>query len=88
MAGDGDLPHVVRARPLYFLADHDSNRRRNVWAYELGGGQFRQVTHFTDYDIDFPSLGAGSEAGIVFQQGGKLHVLDICGLPSNFTTWK
>jgi hypothetical protein len=37
------------------------------------------VTHYTDYDIDFPSLGAGPEgqAGIVFQQGGKLHVLDV-----------
>jgi tricorn protease len=68
---------------IYFLADHDSNRRRNVWAYDLGSGQFRQVTHFTDYDVDFPSLGpspgAGpdGQGGIVFQQGGKLHVLDL-----------
>lgn len=64
---------------IYFLADHDSNRRRNIWAYDTRTGEFRQVTHFTDYDIDFPSLGAGPEgqAGIVFQQGGKLHVLDV-----------
>ena len=66
-------------KTIYFLADHDSNRRRNIWAYDTGTGEFRQVTHFTDYDIDFPSLGAGPEAqaGIVFQQGGKLHVLDV-----------
>ncbi len=43
-----------------------------------GSREFRQITHYTDYDIDFPSLGAGDgAAGIVFQQGGKLHVLDI-----------
>ena len=62
---------------IYFLADHDASRRRNIWAYDTGNGEFRQITHYTDYDIDFPSLGAGAEAGIVFQQGGKLHVLDI-----------
>ncbi|MBV8806573.1 MAG: PD40 domain-containing protein, partial [Sinobacteraceae bacterium] len=66
-------------KTLYFLADHDSSRRRNIWAYDTGSGEARQITHFTDYDIDFPSLGSGPEgqAGIVFQQGGKLHVLDV-----------
>ncbi|MBS0418475.1 MAG: PD40 domain-containing protein [Proteobacteria bacterium] len=64
-------------KTIYFLADHDASRRRNLWAYDTGSGAFRQVTHYTDYDIDFPSLGAGADAGIVFQQGGKLHVLDV-----------
>ncbi|MGH8322935.1 MAG: S41 family peptidase, partial [Steroidobacteraceae bacterium] len=64
---------------IYFLSDHDSHRRENIWAYDSGSHEFRQITHYTDYDIDFPSLGTGGqgEAGIVFQQGGKLHVLDI-----------
>ncbi len=54
-------------------------RRENIWAYDTGSHEFRQITHYTDYDIDFPSLGAGADgaAGIVFQQGGKLHVLDV-----------
>jgi tricorn protease len=66
-------------KTIYFLADHDSSRRRNIWAYDTSTAAFRQVTHFTDYDIDFPSLGGGAEgeAGIVFQQGGTLHVLDV-----------
>jgi tricorn protease len=73
-------------KTIYFMSDHDSHRRENIWAYDTGSHEFRQVTHYTDYDIDFPSLGAGqgvsqgvgnSAAGIVFQQGGKLHVLDI-----------
>jgi tricorn protease len=64
---------------IYFLADHDPSRRRNIWAYDIASGAFRQLTHFTDYDIDFPSLSPGPEgqAGIVFQQGGKLRVLDV-----------
>ncbi len=64
-------------RTIYFLADHDTNRRRNLWAYDTASGEFRQVTHFTDYDVDFPSLGTGPAGGIVFQQGGRLHVLDL-----------
>ncbi len=66
-------------RTIYFLADHDAQRRRNIWAYDTGSKEFRQITHFADYDIDFPSLGAGpqGQAGIVFQQGGRLHVLDL-----------
>jgi len=64
---------------IYFLADHDPNHRANIWAYDTVGGQFRQVTHFLDYDIDFPSLDSaeGDDAGIVFQKGGKLYVLDL-----------
>ncbi|MDI2091109.1 S41 family peptidase [Commensalibacter oyaizuii] len=59
---------------IYFLSDRDSNRRLNLWVYDKTTGQQKQVTHFTDYDIDFPSLG---DTGIVFQQGGKLYVLDL-----------
>ncbi|MDB5975374.1 MAG: hypothetical protein JWR07_2134, partial [Nevskia sp.] len=59
---------------IYFLSDHDHQQRENIWAYDLETHQFREVTHFTDYDADFPSLG---DNGIVFQQGGKLYVLDL-----------
>jgi tricorn protease len=65
-------------KTIYFLSDHDSRQRENIWAYDTVSHGFRQITHYTDYDIDFPSLGtAGGMAGIVFQQGGKLHVLDL-----------
>ena len=62
---------------IYFLSDRDPNRRANIWVYDLDGKTFTEVTHFTDYDIDFPSLGTGGNAGIVFQEGGKLWVLDL-----------
>jgi hypothetical protein len=36
-------------KTIYFLADHDANRRKNIWAYDTGSSGFRQITHFTDY---------------------------------------
>ncbi|MGH8220766.1 MAG: S41 family peptidase [Steroidobacteraceae bacterium] len=68
---------------IYFLSDRDARRRRNIWAYDLDSRQFHEVTHFVDYDIDFPSLSPAEDtpnagaAGIVFQQGGSLWVLDL-----------
>jgi tricorn protease len=64
-------------RKIYFLSDRDEHRRQNIWVYDLDSRQYRQITHFTDYDIDFPSLGNGANAGIVFQQGGSLWVIDL-----------
>src|SRR6202034_1226364 len=66
-------------KTIYFLADHDASRRRNIWAYGLAAGACGGVTHYRDYDIDFQSLGGGADgaAGVVFQQGGTLHVLDL-----------
>ncbi|MBU6296937.1 MAG: PD40 domain-containing protein [Alphaproteobacteria bacterium] len=61
-------------RKIYFLSDRDEHRRENIWVYDLDTKAFKEVTHFTDYDIDFPSLG---DNGIVFQQGGSLWVLDL-----------
>lgn len=59
---------------IYFLSDRDKNWRANIWVYDQDTRQTREITHFTDYDIDFPSLG---DDAITFQQGGKLYVLDL-----------
>lgn len=59
---------------LYFLSDRDEHRRANIWCYDFATKAVRQITHFTDYDIDFPSLG---DSGIAFQQGGGLWVIDL-----------
>jgi tricorn protease len=61
-------------RKIYYLSDQDANRRANIWAFDLDTKQTREVTHFTDYDIDFPALGGDA---IAFQQGGKLYELDL-----------
>ena len=59
---------------IYFLSDRDPNRRANIWVRDLRTGQDRQVTHFADYDIDFPALG---DQAITFQEGGKLYLLSL-----------
>ncbi|HEX3431528.1 MAG TPA: S41 family peptidase [Rhizomicrobium sp.] len=66
-------------RRIYYLSDHDTKRRENIWVYELDAKKFREITHFTNYDIDFPSTGIGGRGGdgIVFAQAGALWVLDL-----------
>lgn len=59
---------------LYFLSDRDPHQRQNIWALDPKGGAPRQVTHFTDFDITFPSVGPRD---IVFQAGGRLYLLDL-----------
>nr|WP_321984483.1 S41 family peptidase [uncultured Lichenicoccus sp.] len=66
-------------RRIYFLSDRDSHRRANIWRTDLDTHQTVQVTHFTDYDIDSPTLGDADtpNGGISFQQGGHLYVIDL-----------
>ena len=59
---------------LYFLSDRAPDRRMNIWAYEGGTGELRQVTDHTDFDIHFPSVGPDE---IVYEQGGQLWLLDL-----------
>jgi tricorn protease len=59
---------------LYFLSDRDGQKRANLWACDTKSGAFRQITTFTDYDVQFPSIGPED---IVFEQGGRLHLLEL-----------
>jgi len=59
---------------IYFLSDRDEKAKLNIWAYGLATKQFKQVTRFTEYDVKWPSLGPDA---IVFENGGRLHVLDL-----------
>jgi tricorn protease len=59
---------------IYFLSDRGTELRMNLWRYNLGTKAFEQVTHFTDYDVHFPSLGPED---IVFEAGGKLYLFQL-----------
>lgn len=59
---------------IYFVSDRGSEGRLNLWVYDVGKKDFRQITHFSDYDVDWPSLG---DTGIVFQCEGALYVVDL-----------
>jgi len=61
-------------RRIYFVSDRDAERRANIWVYDLDTHQSREVTHFSDYDVDLPSYGGNQ---ISFQEGGRLWTLDV-----------
>ena len=59
---------------IYFLSDRDERKKLNIWAYELDAKETRQITGFTEYDVKWPSIGPDA---IIFENGGKLHLLDL-----------
>ncbi|MGE5236460.1 MAG: S41 family peptidase [Acidobacteriota bacterium] len=69
-----DAQPMWHGETIYFLSDRDSNMRANIWAYDLKTGATREVTHFTDFDVHFPSLGPSE---IVFENGDRLYLLDL-----------
>lgn len=59
---------------IYFLSDRDGRGRTNIWAYDTTTKLTRQVTHFVDDDVHFPSIGPEE---IVLENGGLLYLLDL-----------
>lgn len=59
---------------IYFASDRDSTRRFNLFVYNVATKTTRQLTHFTDFDIKFPSLG---DNAIVFENGGFIYRFDL-----------
>jgi tricorn protease len=59
---------------IYFGSDRGPEKRMNLYAYDLKTRQTRQLTHFKDYDVNWPSLGPDS---IVFENGGYLYLFDL-----------
>ena len=59
---------------LYYVSDAGTERRLNIWAYDIRTRGRRQVTHFRDYDVRFPTMGPRE---IIFQYGPELRLLDL-----------
>ncbi len=59
---------------IYFDSDRGTEHRMNLCAYDTKTKQMRQLTHFTEFDVNWPSLGPDS---IVFENGGYLYVFDL-----------
>ncbi|HEX9887644.1 MAG TPA: DPP IV N-terminal domain-containing protein, partial [Longimicrobiales bacterium] len=70
--GTDNFPMWVGDR-IYFVSDRDENRRLNLYAYETGTGEVRQVTFHEDFDVLWPSRGQG---GIVYENGGWIWHFD------------
>jgi len=57
---------------IYYTSD-DNGGTLNLWAYDLGTKQTKQVTHHDDWDVLWPSAGPG---GIVYEAGGWIWRFD------------
>ena len=59
---------------IYFVSDRGAGFRANIWRYDVDTHAVSQITHFGDYDVDWPSLGPKA---ITFHQGGRLWSIDL-----------
>lgn len=71
---DQEIIPMWAGNKIYFLADRDPDKRMNLYVYDLATKQIRQLTHYRDFDIKFPSLG---DKAIVYEQGGYLYRFDL-----------
>ncbi len=69
-----DIIPMWKDNKIYFLSDRDENERMNLFVYDLDSRETRQLTHFADFDIKFPSMGTNA---IVFENGGFIYKFDL-----------
>jgi tricorn protease len=67
---DDELP-MWHGNSIFFLSDRGTEKRMNLWQYDLASKKFSQITHFAEYDAHYPSLGPDD---IVFEQAGHLFL--------------
>jgi tricorn protease len=79
---DGTVPHTEytdsfpmwHANTIYFNSDRGPEHHLNLYSYDLTSKQVEQITHFTDWDVMWPSMGPD---GIIFENAGYLYTLDF-----------
>jgi tricorn protease len=59
---------------IYFDSDRGPEHRLNLYSYSLTTHAIKQLTHFTEFDVNWPSLGPDA---IVFENGGYLYLFDL-----------
>ena len=59
---------------VYFTSDRGTEHRLNLYSFDPGSKQVEQLTHFTDFDVMWPSLG---DSAIIFENGGYLYTFDF-----------
>jgi len=76
--GTDTIP-MWQGRKLYYLSDRGPHHRLNIWSYDLDTEERKQITHFQDYDVKWPSNGPGpnGESEIIFEYNAKLYLLNL-----------
>ncbi len=74
-----DTRPMWRGHVLYYVSDAGPENRLNLWAYDTRSGLRKQLTHFAEFDVRYPSLGPGQQdqGEIIFQYGPDLYLLDL-----------
>jgi tricorn protease len=67
-----DIIPMWSGTKIYFASDRDS--RMNLFVYDLQTKQTKKLTHFTEFDVKFPSLG---DNAIVFENGGYIYTMNV-----------
>jgi len=76
--GSDTIP-MWQGRKIYYLSDAGPYHRLNIWSYDLETKERKQITHFRDYDVKWPSNGPGpnGEGEIIFEYDAKLYLLNL-----------
>ena len=69
--GSKDMDPAWLGGRVVFISDRDGVA--NVWSCDANGGDLKQHTKFTDFDVKTLDAGAGV---VVFEQAGVIHELD------------
>jgi tricorn protease len=78
-----EVPHTEAADefPMWYgdsiYFDSDRDGAMNLYKYDLKTKTIRQLTHYNEYDVKWPSLGGGDAPAIVYENGGYLYSLDL-----------
>lgn len=59
---------------IYFVSERGENHQANLWVCDVKTRSTRQLTHYLDYAVKFPSIG---DTAIVFENGGYIHRFDL-----------
>ncbi len=59
---------------IYFTSDRGPEHRLNLYSYSVATRDIKQLTHFTDFDVMWPSLGPSD---IIFENAGYLYLFDL-----------
>ena len=71
----GDIFPMWFGNAIYFVSDRDGVM--NLWRYDIGTKEIRQLTRHTELDIKFPALASDGSGRIAYENGGRIFLFDI-----------
>ncbi len=66
-----DQQPVWLGSTIYFISDRDWTN--NLWSYDTKTKALKQITHYTDYEVESVNTGAGL---VAYAQAGDVHLYD------------